>query len=320
MITSDQLPDSAVDYLNEINVAAVDANQEITINAAKEGLLDYCLQFVKKSEDWRRASYETNWLKYQRNADGIFDPEISALKEKWQSKVHVGLTASHREMIHAHLFRTMAGIQPPIEVQARFDLGLQDQATNIRDIILREMEKADWAVAFNSVLEDADTYGSGFLRLSYETKVGERKLKKPVTERFADNLNPMGMTGYLRRAMGRQLKVTAYEEKVEEVILYRGLKINHLSIWDVFPDPKALKIPESTIAYRFHLTYGEIVAGVQKGYYLPEAVEKLKDVKSTGKFPAGEDVLQANRGVADDFAPKTDYSQSHEVYEVFGKM
>jgi len=318
-IESDVLPAEAVDYLNQIE-SEPDKNAFMQIEAAKSELHSHVCEWQKKSADWRKASYEGKWQKYQRNTDGVFDPQISAKKEDWQSKVFVGITASHRETIHSHLFKTMAGINPPMEVKSRFNLGEVDQSKNIQAIMLREMDKASWAVVFDTAMHDADTFGSGFVRVSWKTETAIRKLKKPVKEGFTDNLNPMGMVGYAMRAATGKLRDTAYEEAEEEVITYRGLSLKHYSIWDIFPDPKALQIPGSTIACRYKVTYEDIVKGADSGYYLADAPEKLRNIDESEKFAEGEDIVQADRDIADHEAPRTEYGKVLTCYEVFGKF
>lgn len=318
-IESEVLPKEAVDYLNEV-ASASNKMKEAEAEYAKSQLLSYVTEWQKKSADWRKASYEEKWLTYQRNCDGIFDPNISQKKEDWQSRVFVGLTASHRETIHSHLFKTMAGINPPLEIKARFNLGDIDQSKNIQAIMLREMDKASWAVVFDAVMHDADTFGSGFLRVGWKSETAIRRLKKPVKESFTDDLNPMGMIGYAVRAARGNLRDVAYEEAEEEVITYRGLDLKYYSIWDIFPDPKATCIKGHTIACRYPITYEEIIDGVAKGYYLEEAAIKLQNVSESEKFPEGEDEVQAHREVADHESPKTEYSKKLTAYEVFGKF
>jgi len=314
-----EIKPEAMNYLKEVEGADEKQMHEQALIGAKTELLSHCLGFIKKSEDWRKASYEGKWVKFQRNADSIFDPDIAAKKEPWQSKVHVGITASHRETIHSHIFKTMCGVNPPLEIVSRFDLGDADQSENIRDLILREMDKARWSVVLDSVMHDADTFGSGFIRLGHKTTIEKRKLRKEETEGFTDNLNPMGMVGYAVRAAKGQLK-KKYVTQEEDVITYRGLELKHLSIWDVFPDPKALQIKGSTIAYRFYQTYEDIMKGIEAGYYLEYAVDKLKGVKETRTFSPGEDEIQATREVGEGSTDKTDYQQEYQLFEVFGRM
>ena len=320
-IESNIIPEEAVNYLNEVESQPKENSiDEVTLSSAKSDLHAFCLDFVKKSESWRQSSFETKWLKYQRNCDGIYDPEIAAKKESWQSKVHVGITASHRETIHSHIFRVMAGTNPPLDVKARFELGDIDQSDNIRDIILREMDKTKWAVEFDKVLQDADTFGSGFCRISFDVKKEIRKLRRNTYESFSDNLNPMGMIPYALRLATNRRKITGYEDTDEEVETYRGLKIRHCSIWDIFPDPKAIQIPGSTIAYRFKLNYGDLVKGAKIGYYFQDGVDKLKGVQTAEKFVKGDETIESSRDIIDSESTKTDYGRVHTCYEVFVRV
>lgn len=328
MIESTVLPPEATQYLNDLQSQPVtdprqEALTEAAISRAKGELLSWCQSFISKSKAWRAASYEEKWRLYQNNCDSILESSIANAKESWQSKAFVPMTASHKETIKAHVFKVLAGVQPPLDVEPRFDLGEADQSLNIRDITTRELEKAKWAVEFDSALDDAETFGSGFMRLYHEERTAKRKMRKEVLEGFGDNidgLNPMGMIGYAKRAINGKRKVVAYEDKIKEVVTYRGLCIQYRSIWDVFPDPKAIKIPGSTIGLRMNFTYGDLVAGAKKGYYFGEAVDKLRGVKASETFPQGQREVQADRDIQDSSIDRTDYGMVHEGFELFGKF
>ena len=315
--TNTTLPVEAQDYLESL---AVDDSQlklkAISVTAAQAELLSYCVGFITKSESWRQNSYDTKWVDFQRAADGIYDPGLAAKKKSWQSKIHVDLTASHRETIHAHLFKTMIDVNPPLEVSARFNLGDIDQSKNIRDIIARELDKTQWGVEMDKVLHDADTFGSGFIRRSYKTTIEKRKLRKESTDLYSGSVTPDDLAEY---AIQGGVK-SKYEESVQDVITYRGLELRHISIWDIFPDPKALKIRGTSIACRYFITYEDILKGIEAGYYLPSAEQDLKNKVQTRKYPNGEMSIQANRGIADSTTVKTEYQQEYETYELFGRM
>ena len=328
-IQSEILPPEATQYLNELQNAPqpedpkAAAMREAAIHTAKGELLSWCQNFVTKSKDWRSTSYENKWRLYQNNCDSIMDENIVKAKESWQSKAFVPMTASHKETIQAHIFKVLAGVQPPLAVESRYDLGDLDQSENIQDIICRELDKAKWAIEFNSALDDAETFGSGFIRLYFETVTARRKLRKAIQEGFSDNVdgvNPMGLVGYAMRAAQGQLKTVGYEDNEEDVVTYRGLRVKYCSIWDILPDPKALKIPGSTIGYQFGISYGDIVAGAKKGYYLQDAADKLRGVKATERYSQGKATIQADREVADGNINKTDYGVVHESFELFGKF
>src|SRR3990167_5672450 len=99
-------------------------------------LLSWGNSFIEKSAEWRKNSFETQWRRWQRNADGIYDPGISAKKESWQSRAFVPITPSHRENAQDQLFKTEVGPRPPLEIKARPGIVSSpelDQSQNIRD-------------------------------------------------------------------------------------------------------------------------------------------------------------------------------------------
>ena len=218
----------------------------------------------------------------------MYDPELAARKKPGQSKAFIPITASHRESIQGAIFRTMVGARPPLEMRARIEQS-NDQSDNIRDLILREMEKSRFELEFNKLLEDTTTFGSGFGRIRWEVKNELRKVRTLKASPI-DPTNPQEVQAALSGMIPPQIA-----EQVEVVETYRGIVFEHLSIWDIFPDPQALKIEGNAIAHRYYTTYGEIVAGVEAGYYLPECLlalanhEDRRDTQDTQQVKADRD-------------------------------
>lgn len=238
-------------------------------------LLAYCNSFIKASADWRLQNWEPKWHRWQRYADSVYDPELAALKRKDQSKAFVPLTPTHREGILATIYRTLWGANPPLEVRARVELP-NDQSDNIRDLLLREADRTSLDIECNKIEDDSTTFGSGFGRVRFETLTEDRVVRKMMAQPAPiDPTNPQAVAQSMQ---GPQIP-NAVVESIEPVVIYRGLKVEWLNIWDVFPDPSALEIDGSPIAYRYYVTQGELEQGAQDGYYLPEVVN-LRDLPS----------------------------------------
>lgn len=287
---------------------------------ALKDLLDWATGFISKSRDWRRQSWEERWLNYQRDADCIYDPTLASQKKSWQSKAVIPLVASHRESIQAQLYKTIIGARPPLEMKARgkFQDPRQDQSTNIRDLILRDVEKSRLEIGFNNVLDDATTYGSGFCRIRHEEKREDRKIQEPIYV----EADPMAIAVLSQQGqMPPQPQVIGYQSTVQEVVTYRGVRFEPISIWDVYPDPRALKINGNAIAIKYPITYGDVVKGAASGYFFPECVEKLKHIddqnepKNTGKRQ-----VKDNRNIVDVQVSMPDYGKQLDCYEVFAKL
>lgn len=290
--------------------------QILSQNVMLKELLAWSNSFIEQSASWRRNSFEEQWRRWQRNSDAIFDPAISAGKEPWQSRAFVPLTPSHRETIQAQLFKTIVGPRPPLEVKARPSVNPQfDQSQNIKDLIAREMEKSRFEVNFNGVLEDATTYGSGFCRIRWEDQTDDRKTKQPVFEPVSI-FDPTS----LLRSMSGQRRVIGYQDVIQEEVIYRGTVIEHISIWDIFPDPKALTIKGHAIGYRYDTTYGEIVKGAQEGYYLESAVNALKDIASDEQSPMDKRTVESDRRIDDSQIQRTDYQKILRCYEIQARL
>lgn len=304
----------ALEYLNGIEAekAAVLAQEQRMVYARE--LLDHCNSWFQKSAQWRKQSYEEKWNSYQRMSDAVYDPNLSKHKEGWQSKAFVPIVPSHRENIKAALFRTLLGARPFLEMRARTEIE-NDQSENIKDLILREAERTRLEVECDKVLDDATIFGSGFCRIRHEVKTEDRLVRRPMMAQI-DPMNPQDIYA----AYSGNQQVMGYTSGIEPVVIYRGIKLEYLPIWDVFPDPQALQIKGSGIIYRYKTTYGEIVKGAQEGYYLPEAVEKLRDMPGDEKEPEDKDLSRADRDIAESSMTRPDYAKLLTCYEFFCRL
>lgn len=297
--------------------------------AMLEELLEWCNNFQKAAAAWRKSSWEGKWERWQRNSDSVYDPAIAAKKEEWQSKAYWPLTASHRENAQAQLFRTELGPKPPLDYKPRierpdpgpnFDPNVPlpepvDQGALIRDLVLYEREKARYPIARNLQIEDKTTYGSGFMRRRFEERLEPRKVKVPQYEQIS-----LSDPGSVMRAMSGQRQIIGYKDEVQEVITYRGVRLEWISIWDVFPDPKALQIPGNPISVRYSTTLGEIKRGIDLGYYIPECWDKLKDIASKESNPEDKEAVAAERRIAEGNVIRTKYGTKAECYEIEARL
>jgi hypothetical protein len=278
-------------------------------------LLGWCNEWLTKAKDWRRTSFEDEWHDAQRDADAIYNPVEKAKKKSWQSCAFIPITPSHRETILAWLFRVFSGAKPPLKMVPRQELE-NDQSDNIQAFILREMEKSRFDLGNNAVIDDATTYGSGFARVRFEEKTEERVVRKPKYE----ELSVSEPSSILRRMMGNA-EILGYEEETQQVVTYRGIRFEPLSIWDVFPDPSSLEIEKNPVAYRYKMKYGDIVSGVEEGFYFEEAADVLRNNVPPETNSPGVDEVKSDRkqdtGVA---VERPDYSVEHEFYELFAPI
>lgn len=281
-------------------------------------LLQFCNEFIRRSSEWRRNSFETQWQRWQRNSDAIYDPDIASKKEAWQSKAFVPLTPSHRENAQAQLFKTEVGPRPPLEVKARPGIlmpGQPDQSENIRDLILRERERSKYEVNRNTVVEEKTTFGSAFARMRFETKVEDRVTMVPQYEPVSV-FDPSSIL----RAISGQRQVVGYAPQIDQKITYRGVRFEPISIWDVFPDPKALKVKGFAHAIRYYLTLGEIVEGVKQGYYIQECLPILRDHNTEDTAPLDKKKVESDRAIADSQLTRTDYQKNLICYILYARL
>lgn len=289
------------------------------------------LDFIKRSRAWREASYEKNWLRWARNSDSNYDEELSKKKEPWQSRVVWPMTASHRENAMAEQFKTEVGPRPPFDVKAREGIVPPeeiapgaDQSKNIKDLVSRERDKSEYEIARNSQLDDKSRYGSGFLQVFFETDIQDRLTQEPQYEQVQMPWSDGGAS--LGRSIAGQPQIIGYQPVVKPSVIYRGVRARHISIWDVYPDPQALKVEGHPIGIRYRTTYEKILEGAKPqadgspGYTLPEAVEVLKTVPSQENIPYDKQSIQSDRGISEGKIERPDYAREFECYEVQARL
>ncbi len=313
MIQSDTLPHDAVDYLNKLEaVKNLEANQLGRIGARQE-LLNWCWQWFVSARTWRKQSWEDDWLTWQRNADGRYDPRLASKKKDWQAKAFVDLTPSHRETIHAELYRLVAGSQPLCEVSNRPG-GDEDNAENIEDLIKREFERMRFEVHYNAILEDRSTYGSGFCQIWFENKTRLAPVRQPVLE-------PLDNMGAIKRQLFGQRQQSGWKTVLQEVQAYRGVKIRHIPIWDLFLDPKSLGMKNGKpVLFRSWIGLQEILDNIKNGDWMPESGQLMSQSMSNETTPADKQLLQMERGIAD-VSPRREGNQKEwEAYEMHARV
>jgi hypothetical protein len=291
---------------------------------AKAELHAWAKNFIQSSKDWRLASQEPNWQKFRRDADGKYDPQLASVKQDWQSKAFVPITPSHRETIQSALYRTHMGPRPPLEMKSRGTIDKDDdQSMNIRDLILREMEKLPpnsngFEYEFNKVLDDSTTYGSGFARVRYEVRSEKRSVKTPAFENIL-----LADIGDLFSRIAGTKQADKFKTEIKEVETFRGTIFEYLDIWDVYPDPNTTEIRGSTIGYRFETTLGEIRKNAKEGIYLKDAADGLEDEDSQGVKEDKEQWDQerdADREIADFTVERPDNAKKVQAHEVFARL
>lgn len=313
-VESELLQPAALDYLNGIEAEAAAREADRRSAAARDELLAWCNQFLAKSQEWRLSSWEDDWHCWRRNAEAQYDPRLAALKKPWQSRAFIPLVPSHRETIQASLYKTMVGARPLLEVKPRGTYQ-SDQSQNIRDLILREMEKSRFETEMNLVLDDVTTYGSGFARVRYETKTETRMVRRPVLAEV-DTTDPVAV----QRALTIGPEVAGYEDTLQEVAVYRGVRFNWVSIWDVYPDPESLSLRGAPCALRYPITYGEVLAGINKGYFLPEAAEALQNVDDGDSIEDSTQQVRADRRQTPAKVSRPVHGRRLRCFELFARL
>ena len=310
-----EVSSEAIDYLKQIEDESKESAQHEAQEQIAKDILTWANSWITSAKQFRKQAHEDKWLDYQRACDSQYDPTLAKQKKKWQSKAYVDMTASHRETIKAQLFKLAFGSNPILEMGTRAG-GTEDQAANVKDMVIHALEKADFKATSDSVFDDATSFGSGFMLAYYEVKTEDRLFRNPIIPQ----VDPMNQQ-MVQAAMSGKLSPIGYTSETKEAIIYRGVKLKWVSVWDVYWDPKALEVEGNTVGVRYFLTLGDIVSGVSKGYYQESAAELLRDEASHEIEPDDKtQSLQARDINTNVRTERTEYQKRYECYEVYSRL
>jgi hypothetical protein len=278
----------------------------------KNELLMYAQSFYRRSWNWRSNRFHSNWDKYDRNYNSIYDPQRKAQKEPWQSTMFVDITVQNCEIIRSQIHKTMMAPKPAIQTEAGPD-GDDLQARLIQDIVDYEFRKAQFDVNFYDALGEAVKYGTGFVKFYWMKKVDTRMRRSPIMEgagQVIDRAAPQALTG---QAPMPQPMITGFHMTPQEVLLENRLCAKYVHIRDVFPDPNTTDW-EKTL-HRDQLDYGTIVRHIQKGEFF-DVRAQLENITEGDKFEEDLQTIMHELGYFEENRQLSKFEKQHTIWEL----
>ena len=83
---------------------------------------------------------------------------------------------------------------------------------------------------------------------------------------------------------------------MQKKVVYRGVRLKHIPIWDFFVDPKALELKGYPCLFRSMMSLQHIMECVKSGYYMPESAKIMREQASSEATPPDKSLVQAERG------------------------
>ncbi len=274
----------------------------------KRELLRFVQGFYRASWNWRAQSHHANWDKCERNYRNIYDPQIKAKKEPWQATMFIPATASNVEIITSSLTKIASTTKHPIAVEPR-ESGDELQAELNNDFIDYYVEKGEYVLNRAKVLKEAAIFGSGFMKIFQEKKVGKRRLNVPVKEGFVSALKNMRMPG----------SVVGQKSEAQTVIIKDCIRYQPVHIRDIFLEPNSTD--GQRVIHRDKVTYAEIKALADKDHFDKAAVDELYFSRESDNFEEDIAIVKYDQGISDGSpVPKPSYDQKHTLWEYWGPL
>lgn len=279
------------------------------ISLHKREVVDYVKGFYRASYDWRSQSYHANWDKYERNYNAIYDPNIKAKKEFWQTTMFdPSITPTSVEVISSALTKLNVGRKRVIALEPR-EMGDELQAELNTKIMDYEVDLSDFALQYYDCQKEAAIYGDGFMKFLWEEVMAPRRVQKPVYE------------GILSALMNRRRpgKIKGFKETIETVPIKKNVRCQKVHIRDIFLEPNSTDMRK--VLHREKVTYGELKKMADDGLVDKDSVAKLWMVNEPDNFEQDIAVVMFDMGITDaPDVPKPSFSQKHTIWEMYADI
>lgn len=286
------------------------------IETRKEELLTYIQNFYRKSWDWRSTRLHERWNRCDRNYDGVYDPDKSAQKEPWQSKMFIDITLQNVEIIVSQIHKTMMAPKPPIQTIAG-PAGDELQARLIQEVMEYELRKGGFEVSFYDALKEAVKYGSGFLKFFWE-RVEDTRLRRTAIEQTPEEvLQGAPLEALTGQAPMPDPRLKGFEMQPTRVLLKNNLCAKYVHIRDIFPEPNTTSWDK--MIHRDKVAYGDIVRNINSGAFF-DVRDKLEDVTEGDKFEQDTQDIKQERGYFDIHKEMAKYEKKHTIWEMWNNL
>lgn len=288
----------------------------------KQQAAKYVRDFYRTSYDWRNNGSDSKhqkWDRYERNYHSIYDPNMKAKKESWQSTMFIPYSVTNVEVIVSSLFKLLLGKRDPLRFDPR-ETGDEFQAELHSDILRYEIDMADFNIEFGKCLKELGIYGSSFMKF-YWSKVEEnRRIINPVRRGFYGTAKSL-----IRGEFASPSDVVGLKEENAIVLVEDRCRAESVHIRDIFLEPNS-KHMERVVHRQKDITYGELVRlsnmKNQDGNPLidKDSVAILRDKKESDSFELDTRTVQIELGNSDPTLPRTDYDKKHTLFEFWGPI
>lgn len=296
----------------QLGVSQGSAGDPPLVVQRKNELLMYCQSFYRRSWNWRSYRFHSNWDKFDRNYNSIYDPQRKSQKEPWQSTMFVDITVQNCEIIRSQIHKTMMAPKPPIQTEAGPD-GDDLQARLIQDVVDYELRKAAFDVNFYDALGEAVKYGTGFMKFYWMKKVDTRMRRAPVMEQPAQVLDRAPMAALTGQAPLPNPQIQGFNMVPQEVLLENRLCAKYVHIRDIFPEPNTTDWQKTL--HRDKLDYGTIVRHIQKGEFF-DVRGQLENLTEGDHFEADLQTIMQELGYFEESRTLAKFEKNHTIWEL----
>lgn len=293
------------------------------VETHKKEAAKFVSDFYRKSFDWRNNggsdSYHQKWDRWERNYHNIYDPEIRAKKEPWQSCMFVPYSVTNVEVITTSLFKLLFGKRESIRFDPR-ETGDELQAELHSDVLAYEMDMSGIIEESNKILKEIGIFGSAFMKVYWKKTEENRKLIEPVRRGFVGTAKSL-MAG----EMARPNDIIGMKQKEQSVTVEDDCRVECVHIRDIFLEPNS-RNTDRILHRQKNITYGELVRMSKMktagGNVLidKDSVAQLKNVRESDKFDEDTQVVQLELGNNDPTLVRTDYDKRHTCFEYWGPI
>ena len=229
---------------------------EVSFADTRELLVTYVMGNFRASKEYRRP-YEIKWDKYYEAYNLIYD---KTGKEEWQSTAYIPIINKCIEVISTNLYGALLSPAEYFKIKARKEINYAkvEQALIAEKQLYYDADKAQLKYVFMQGCKQAEIYGTGWLKTTWDFEEVEKDVKVPVY-----GFKVISTPPYLSR------EIKSYKTVRKKVVVSNNPKTEMIDIRNIYPDPRMIDFnaDESWVIHHTQKSLGYILTQYKNGTY-----------------------------------------------------
>jgi len=309
--------DRPEDYSPDTNTAVFQEGEDVEQeNNEMSGVVGWVESRYEKSHTWRQVD-EERWLRAYRNYRGLYGPDTQ-FTDTEKSQAFIKITKTKVLAAYAQIVDVLfAGSKFPIGIESPYiTTGVAESVhfdpKEITEDKVAEVNGGEVSatIARPDIMERLGPYKKDLERIEEDLRAGPGKtptsftfepakdVARKMEKLIHDQLDESEASKHLRNvAFEMSLFGTGWNEDGEYDPIYKTIpKVEHVSIWDLYPDPDARTISDAEYMIQRHRMNRSQIRGLKnRPHFREESIELAIEIGPNYNQEYWEEALEDNQ-------------------------